>query len=83
MLIRFMIILYQIHELMCIAANFPKALSYTVVPSFLSGHSQQRSLYLMWPKHFYAATMNAFTSPSHQRPPLYVAIVSWQLGWPY
>ncbi len=36
----------------------------------LSGHSQQRPPSLMWPQTFGATTMNAFTSPSHQRPPL-------------
>ena len=36
----------------------------------LSGRSQQRPLSLMWPQIFGAAIMNAFTSPSHRRPPL-------------
>ncbi len=40
----------------------------------VSGHSQQRPPSLMWPQIFAAATiimiMNAFNSPSHQRPPL-------------
>ena len=39
----------------------------------LSGHSQQRPPCLKWPQIFGATTtctMNAFTSPSHQRPPV-------------
>ncbi len=36
----------------------------------ISGHSHQRPPSLMWPQFFAAATMNAFNSPSHQRPPL-------------
>ncbi len=36
----------------------------------LSGHTQQRPPSLMWPQIFGTATMNAFTSPFHQRPPL-------------
>ncbi len=41
----------------------------TLVP-LLVGHSQQRPPSLMWPQLFGATTMNAFTSPSRQRPPL-------------
>ncbi len=36
----------------------------------LSGHSQQGPPSLMRPQIFATATRNAFTSPSHQRPPL-------------
>ena len=36
----------------------------------LSGHSQQRPPSLMWPQFFAAATINVFTSLSHQSPPL-------------
>ncbi len=36
----------------------------------LSGHSQQKPPSLMWPKMFVTDTINAFTSPSRQRPPL-------------
>ncbi len=36
----------------------------------LSGHSQQRQPSLMWPQCFGTTSMNAFTSPSRQRPPL-------------
>ncbi len=54
----------------------------------LGGHSQQRP-----PppppipdvaKSFVSATMNAFPSPSHQRPPdlSNVATISWQMGLP-
>ena len=35
----------------------------------LSGHSQQRSLFLVWTKFFAARTVNVFTFPSYQRPP--------------
>ncbi len=33
-------------------------------------HSQERPPSLMWPEIFVATTMNAFTSPSRQRPPI-------------
>ncbi len=36
--------------------------------SMLSGHSQERPPSLMWPEIFVATTMNAFSSPSRQRP---------------
>ena len=36
----------------------------------LSGHSQQRPPSLMWPQIIAVPTINVFTSPSHQRPPL-------------
>ena len=36
----------------------------------LSGHSQQRPPSLIWLQMFGAATMNAFSSPPRQRPPL-------------
>ncbi len=36
----------------------------------LSSHSQERPPSLMWPQSFGAAIMNAFSPPSHQRPPL-------------
>ncbi len=36
----------------------------------LGGHSQQRPPSLIRPQIFAAATINVFTSPSHQRPPL-------------
>ena len=36
----------------------------------LNGHSQQRLHSLIRPYIFPAATINVFTSPSHQRPPL-------------
>ncbi len=43
--------------------------SHTV--NLFSGHSQQRSLSLMWPKLFATAIMNVFSIQCHQRPPLY------------
>ncbi len=36
----------------------------------LSGHTQQRPPSLMRPQIVAAPTINVFTSPSHQRPPL-------------
>ncbi len=42
----------------------------TVMHASLSGHSQQTSPSVMWPQSFGTAIINAFTSPSHQRPPL-------------
>ena len=36
----------------------------------LSGHSQQRPPSLLRPQFFATTTINVFTSPSHQRPPL-------------
>ncbi len=36
----------------------------------LSGHSQERPPTLMWPEIFGPTTINAFTFPSRQRPPL-------------
>ncbi len=46
----------------------------TVAPLYsgpsLSHHSQQRPHSLMWPQISGPTTLNAFTSPSRQRPPL-------------
>ncbi len=46
------------------------AIGYQYTGACLSGHSQQRLPSLMWPQHFVTTTMNAFTSPVHERPPL-------------